>query len=68
MRTAAASADDDRLSLTISGFRPSSNTGISAGADDVVGQQIDVEDTFNLARNRRARVSTACCDWPTATA
>jgi hypothetical protein len=43
-------ADDDRFSLTISGFRPSSNTEISASADDVVGQQIDFEDTFNLAQ------------------
>lgn len=46
----AAVADDDRFSLTISGFRPSSSTEISADAGTVAGQQIDFEDTFSLAR------------------
>ena len=36
-----AVADDDRFSLTVSGFRPSSDTTIRASADDVLGYDVD---------------------------
>ncbi len=45
-----AKADEDRFSLTVSGFRPSSDTTINAGAGDVLGRDIDFEDTFSPAR------------------
>lgn len=52
-----AHADEDRLAITISGFRPTSTTDVSANAPDVVGQSINFEDSFDLARERtRVRV------------
>lgn len=47
---AAVPVDEERLSLTISGFRPSSATTVSASADDVLGEAIHLEETFHLAR------------------
>ncbi|MBN8482990.1 MAG: hypothetical protein J0L88_15500 [Xanthomonadales bacterium] len=52
-----ARADDDRFSLTVSAFRPSSDTTLSAGSADVMGQAIDFEDTFSLGqRETRPRL------------
>lgn len=48
--TAPAHADDDRFALTVSGFRPASHTKVSAHADDVLGETLDFEDRFALAR------------------
>ena len=45
-----ARADDDRFSLTVSAFRPSSDTTLSAGSGDVLGRDIDFEDTFSLGQ------------------
>ncbi|WP_440225191.1 hypothetical protein ACQQ2N_08045 [Dokdonella sp. MW10] len=53
----AARADDDTFAITISAFRPTSETQVSAYAPDVMGQRVDFEDSFDLAKERtRPRV------------
>lgn len=47
-----AHADDDTFAITISGFRPSSTTEVSANAPDVLGRSVNFEDSFNLAKER----------------
>jgi hypothetical protein len=52
LNSSAALADDDQIAITISGFRPSSTTEVSANAPDVLGRSINFEDSFDLAKER----------------
>lgn len=45
-----AGADDDRFSLTISGFRPTSTTEFEGSSSAVPGETLNLEEDFDLAR------------------
>ncbi|MEO7199106.1 MAG: hypothetical protein ABIY56_02700 [Dokdonella sp.] len=47
----SAHADNDKFAITLSAFRPASTTEISANGDNVMGQRIRFEDTFDLAKD-----------------
>lgn len=46
----AAQADEDRFSLTISGFRPTSTTEFQGRSSAVPGETLNLEEDFDLAR------------------
>jgi len=46
----AAQADEDRFSLTISGFRPTSTTEFQGSSSAVPGETLNLEEDFDLAR------------------